>query len=314
MRSLGPTLALCVGMAISGCEECGTPAIESVPFGEAVMTDATASRRELMIDRMLENKKLAIGTVKVGKTVISKVKAAEREIKIDRVEENLRAELRSAFQNSQMFQLVGRQNADTLAKEDTATRQTFAFDQADYLLVVDVDDFKDEIEATHLAARGKSVTFHRVSFTGTSTLFDTRTREAVETSNISVSRTALEEQRDAPKGETREAHLLELTKELAEKTAQHFADFLYPALILDKTDKTVTLNRGEALGIAIGQLWEVFAVADQIKDPDSGMILGSEEVSVGKIRVSRVTAKTSQAVVIEDSGIVRGAIIRRVVP
>ena len=49
-----------------------------------------------------------------------------------------------------------------------------------------------------------------------------------------------------------------------------------------------------------------------MKDPDTGVSLGREELSVGKIRITRVTPKTSQATITEDTGVGNGAVVRPV--
>jgi hypothetical protein len=94
---------------------------------------------------------------------------------------------------------------------------------------------------------------------------------------------------------------------------QGVADVAFPARILAKTGKIVTINRGDGTGIAAGQLWEVFALGEELTDPDTGASLGREEVKVGQVRIQRVTARTAQGEVSgEDLGIDRGAIVRRV--
>lgn len=208
---------------------------------------------------------------------------------------------------------MGRADGDALAEEAGATGRAFSFGDADYLLVVTVDDFQDMMETKTFAALGTTVTSRTIRFAAISTIYDAKTNAVVETANIDVSRVAPEEQRGSTTGDTRDAILRELTKELAEKTAQHVADVIYPARVVAKTDKTVTISRGEGSGIASGQLWEVFALGEEMKDPDTGASLGREELSVGKVRVTRVTAKTSQAMVLEDTGIERNAVVRRVV-
>lgn len=257
-------------------------------------------------------KKLAIGQVKVGQAVLADATDSGRRTKMSRMTENLNAQLLAAFQASRRFQLVGRADGAALAEEAGATGRTFDFGDADYLLVVTVDDFQDMMETKTFAALGTTVTSRTIRFAAISTIYDAKTNTVIETANIDVARVAPEEQRGATTGDTRDAVLRELTKELAEKTAQHVSDVVYPARIIAKTDKTVTVSRGEGTGIAAGQLWEVFALGEEMKDPDTGASLGREELSVGKVRVTRVTAKTSQATILEDLGIDRGAVIRRV--
>jgi len=258
-------------------------------------------------------KKLAIGQVKVGQAVLADATDSGRRTKMSRMTENLNAQLLAAFQASRRFQLMGRADASALAEEAGATGRSFDFGDADYLLVVTVDDFQDMMETKTFAALGTTVSSRTIRFAAISTIYDAKTNAVLETANIDVSRVAPEEQRGSTTGDTRDAVLRELTKELAAKTAQYVSDVVYPARVVSKMDKTVTVSRGEGSGIATGQLWEVFALGAEMKDPDTGASLGREELSVGKVRVTRVTAKTSQASILEDTGIDRGAVIRRVV-
>jgi hypothetical protein len=257
-------------------------------------------------------KKLAIGSVKVNAAAASAAAASGRKVALDRMTENLNAQLLSAFQTGRRFQLVGRADGAALVEEAAATGKAFAFGEADYLLVVTVDDFQDAMETKTFAALGTTVTSRTVRFAAISSVYDVKTGTVMETANLSVNRTAPEEQRGQVTGDTRDALLRELTQELAEKTARHVSDVVYPARIVAKTDKIVTINRGDGTGIAPGQLWEVFALGAEMKDPDTGASLGREELLVGKVRVTRVTAKTSQASVQEDLGIDRGALVRPV--
>ena len=47
-----------------------------------------------------------------------------------------------------------------------------------------------------------------------------------------------------------------------------------------------------------------------MKDPDTGVSLGREEVAAGKIRISSITPMFSKAEVIEDLGVDKGQICR----
>lgn len=257
-------------------------------------------------------KKLAIGKVKVGQAVRADATDAGKKNKMDRMTQNVGAQLRAAFQATRRFELVGRADADALMEEAGATGRTFEFGDADYLLVVEIDDFQDTMETKTFAALGKTVTSRTLRFAGITTIYNAKTNAVIETANINVDETAPEEVRGATTGDTRDAIMRELTKKLAEQTAQHVTDVVYPARIIAKTDKTVTISRGDGTGVAAGQLWEVFALGAEMKDPDTGASLGREELSVGKIRITRVTPKTSQATITEDTGVDNGAIVRPV--
>jgi hypothetical protein len=89
------------------------------------------------------------------------------------------------------------------------------------------------------------------------------------------------------------------------------ADVIFPVKIIAKTDKTVTVNRGEGSGIAVDQVWRVFAVGKEMIDPDTKEVLGREEVEIGKVRIADVLPKFSRATVLEDRGIAEGAVLRK---
>jgi hypothetical protein len=98
---------------------------------------------------------------------------------------------------------------------------------------------------------------------------------------------------------------------MAEKIANHVADVIFPAKVLIKRDNTVTINRGEGGGVAEGDIFNAFAQGEELKDPDTGEVLGREEVKVGKVKITQVNAKTSLAEIMEDTGIDKGAVLRR---
>jgi hypothetical protein len=103
--------------------------------------------------------------------------------------------------------------------------------------------------------------------------------------------------------------LIDATREMAQKIATRAADAIYPARILAKRDKIVTINRNDQAGVKVGQVWEVFVYGDEIVDPDTGE-KSKEEVFVGTVKISRVTPQNSQAEIVDDNGIDRGALIR----
>jgi hypothetical protein len=105
--------------------------------------------------------------------------------------------------------------------------------------------------------------------------------------------------------------LRRVTRDMAEWAAVRVANVAFPVKVLAKTGKMVTLNRGEGSGIAVGQVWNANAPGKELKDPDTGEVLGREEVPVGKVRIFEVQPKFSKGEIFEDQGGVGvGAILR----
>jgi len=97
-------------------------------------------------------------------------------------------------------------------EEAGATGRTFEFGDADYLLVVEIDDFQDTMETKTFAALGKTVTSRTLRFAGITTIYNAKTNAVIETANINVDETAPEEVRGATTGDTRDAIMRELTR------------------------------------------------------------------------------------------------------
>jgi hypothetical protein len=88
-------------------------------------------------------------------------------------------------------------------------------------------------------------------------------------------------------------------------------DVVFPAKVLIKRDNLVTINRGEGGGVAEGDTFNVYALGEEMIDPDTKESLGREEVKVGKVKISQVNPKTSMATILEDTGIDKGAVLRK---
>ena len=105
--------------------------------------------------------------------------------------------------------------------------------------------------------------------------------------------------------------MVAVSRDMAEKIANRLADVIFPAKIIAKRDKEVTINRGEGGGVAIGDTFNVFALGEEMIDPDTKESLGREEVKVGKVKITQVNPKTSIADVLDDTGVDKGAILRK---
>jgi hypothetical protein len=261
-------------------------------------------------------KTLALGRVKATPSILASASANNRKNSIDRMSQALDGQLIAAIQQTRKFTVLARSDSDALIEENAAAGQSFDFGKSDLTLVVTIDDFQDFTQTATFATLGKTATKRVIRFSTVAKLYETKTNKLVETANFQEQNLDAEEElanSTSSGGELSDALLVALTRRMSEKIAQRVADVAFPAKILAKTGKIVTINRGDGTGIAVGQLWEVFALGEELKDPDTGASLGREEVSVGKVRIQRVTPRTAQAEIAgEDLGIDRGAVVRRV--
>jgi len=262
-------------------------------------------------------KTLGIAKIKANPAILANAAGANRRNSIDRMTQALDGQLISAVQQTRKFTVLARSDSDALIEEAGATGKTFSFGDADYLLVVSVDDFQDFIQTAEFRALGKTATKRVIRFSAVGKIYETKSNKLLESANFQSRNFDTEEllaNSASTGGELSDALLVALTRDMSEQIAQRVADVVYPAKIMAKTGKVVTINRGDGTGIATGQLWEVFALGEELIDPDTNVSLGREEMSVGKVRITRVTPKTAQAEINgEDLGIDKGAVVRRAV-
>ena len=112
-------------------------------------------------------------------------------------------------------------------------------------------------------------------------------------------------------GELSDEMMVAVSRTMAEKIATRVADVIFPAKIITKRDTLVTINRGEGAGVAVGDIFNVYALGEEMIDPDTKESLGREEVKVGKVKIAEVDPKFSKADVLEDTGVAPGAILRK---
>jgi hypothetical protein len=188
---------------------------------------------------------------------------------------------------------------------------------AKYLLVATVDDFQDYVETATFEGTGRSATKRVFRFSIVGKIYDSSTGKLLESANFQTGNDEfkqIQEERNysVKDGELSDEMMVAVSRTLAEKIANHVADVIFPAKVLLKRDTEVTVNRGEGAGVTVGDVFNVFALGDEMIDPDTKESLGREEVKVGKVRISEVDPKFSKADVLEDTGITTGALLRKV--
>ncbi|CAN5593212.1 hypothetical protein BH11ARM2_BH11ARM2_04760 [soil metagenome] len=99
-------------------------------------------------------------------------------------------------------------------------------------------------------------------------------------------------------------------KKAVELIVKKLGDIPWSARVADVDGKEVTLNAGEDTGIRSGDEFVLYKKGKEIKDPDTGEVLGVKTTRIGRVRVSDVQKKFSTADVIEGDGATLGDIIK----
>jgi len=271
--------------------------------------------------------KLSIGIQRVEATeaVTRGVEKAgpDKLLSLQRIAESMGQQLIDRVHGTRKFTVVSRSDLNTVLKEqdlqrvlgdpnDANVAQAFKMAGCQYALIVTIDDFQDLAE--ELRAEGGQVLARKrtIRLSSVAKIYDTSTAKLLESASFLLS------EQDGGKvqfgvaadGKGGEQVLAAMPREMSDRVANRVMDVIFPAKILAMTGKLVTINRGDGTGIAKGQVWTVYATGEKLVDPDTGEVLGAEEIPVGKVTIVNVTPKFSHGQITEDLGIDKLQVLR----
>jgi hypothetical protein len=87
--------------------------------------------------------------------------------------------------------------------------------------------------------------------------------------------------------------MAEIFSSAAKEVVTALNDVAFPVYVLSANRRFVTGNI-TAEQVVEGEVWEVFELGDELKDPQSGEVLGYDEDLIAKVRVSRPGPKTTK--------------------
>ena len=271
-----------------------------------------------------------------GGTTVDSVAGNASQVKVDSTTLNTGQELNRIIESLDS-QLIDRVNAtrkfDVLSRSDLAdivkeqdlgasgnvdaktAAKAGKLSRAKYLLVCTVDDFQDYYEKAVFEGTGRSASKRVFRFSIVGKMYDSSTGKLIESANFQTGNDTfklIQQERNysVNNGLLSDEMMVAISRSMAEKIANHVVDVIFPAKILIKRDNVVTINRGEGGGVAEGDTFNVYALGEEMIDPDTKESLGHEEVKVGKVKISQVNPKTSMATILEDTGIDKGAVLR----
>ena len=268
---------------------------------------------------------LGVSSVKPTPALVQGVERAGKRVQMDRVIQSLDGQLIDRINATRKFQVVARSDTKEVLQEqefaasgnvdpnDKSAAQQFKVSGVKYLLVTTVDDFQDYIETATFQGTGRSATKRIIRLSCVGKIYDSTTGKLLESTNFQMSNKDIS---DNPAYTIRDSMLSDellvaIGREMAGKIANRVADIIFPPKVLAKRDKQVTINRGDGTDVAVGQVWNVFAVGEELIDPDTKESLGREEVLVGKVKITSILPKTSTAEILEDTGINKEAVLRK---
>jgi curli biogenesis system outer membrane secretion channel CsgG len=260
-----------------------------------------------------QRKVVAVAKVKVAPSVETAAKQAGSDVSLQRVVDAIDGQTIDSLNGTRKFEVVARSDMDALLEEGGLTGQAVQPGEADYLIVPSVDDFQDYIERASFGGIGKVAEKRKIRLGMVARIYDVKNGgKLVESANFQLDNKNIQElmTQSARSGMFSDELLRQIAEEMGSQVANRVVDVIYPARIIALTGPQATVNRGDGTGIAVGQNWDVFALGEEMIDPDTGESLGSSEVKVGTLRIDRVTPKFSSGTLTENFGVVKGSIVR----
>lgn len=267
---------------------------------------------------------LAVSAIEPLPSLSKAMTASGKGNSLARVVEAYDSQLIDRLNASRKFEIVGRSDLKAVLKEqelagsgnvaanDPNAAQAGQLAAAKYLLVATIDDFEDTTEKMEFENMDRVGFKRKIRLSTTAKIYDSSTGKLMESTNVRLEKKddrmdRSDIQRNA---EATDVLLLEITRAASEQIATRVADLVFPVRVLVKRDTQITINRGDGAGVSVGQLFNVFAQGEELVDPDTGEVLGREEILVGKARIVSVQPKFSTAEILEDVGITKGAVLR----
>lgn len=272
-----------------------------------------------------QKKTLGIGAVEVTPSLLRSASNSGSGNVLSRISQSMDGELIDKMHNTRKFDVFARSDLDQILKEqefansgnvdiaDQNTAKVFEIAGIQYLLTTQITDFQDHMETAYFETLDETINKRTIRLGAVAKIYDTTTGKLLESASFQID-TGGHEGRERyivdSSGTLSDQFIQQLGMEMAENIANRVVEALYPARVIGLTSDRVTINRGDGTRVAVGQIWEVFALGEEMIDPDTGESLGNEETSIGQIRITRVTPKTSQAEILENYGIEKLQVVR----
>jgi curli biogenesis system outer membrane secretion channel CsgG len=271
---------------------------------------------------------IAVPRVEALSAIAERVRGYGQKNELDQIVQGLDAKLSDALFNTRKFEvrahadlqkLLGEQSAQDSGNydlTDPSRAKPFRLAGIPYLALVQIDDFQDQVQTANFEGIGAKATRRQIRLSAVCRIFDATRGTLLESARVTVSDLDFKNNPqyvvDQKGGDLTEAVVNVIADRMANQCAQRITDVIFPAKVLVVRDGVVTLNRGEGTAISIGEVWEAFATGEELVDPDTGEVLGSEEVGIGFVRVISVAPKFSRAEICGiDRGIAKGCILRK---
>lgn len=267
-----------------------------------------------------QRKTIGIAEIKTNDAVVANAQQNGYLDSLNLVRQSLKDQVITALNQTRKFEIVARTDLDSVMQEMDLQGSGLVADPkagdiaaAEYLLDIDIDSFQDYKEEAKFKNIGKAAKTRIIRFSVIAKIYDlAQGGKLVESVSIQRNERKMERVNDFIKGngELSDVLMRDISASIAEELSNKVADRIFPPRVIAITGDQATINRGEGTGTAIGQVWKVYALGEEMIDFDTGENLGREETEIGSIKITEILPRFSKGIVLSDFGIERGQISR----
>ena len=270
-------------------------------------------------DLQAQKKRLCFGGVQVNPAVQKKAIGLGLGQNLEELSQALGAVVENEIQGSQKFTVIPRgsglrvllenQDWENSGNVDLASAaKQLQMSGSDYLAVVTISDFQSATSSLNFKTVNVKGKRHQLRVSALMSLYDSTTGERKVNAKFEDVETSVEHAGIL----NNQSVTTKLANRIGSSVVLSIVDEIYPAKVLRILGNQVTFNRGDAAGVAVGDRYIAFSLGEALIDPDTGESLGSNEVPIGQLVVTRVTSKLSYGDKEDDRGIEVGNILRKV--
>ena len=274
----------------------------------------------------VEKNRLGVAPPRATRGVEEQAKADRAAPDLQRLLDALDSQLVDRFAATRKFEVVARRDladlqreqelagSGNVAEDDQQAAEAFKLAGCKYLVVVELDTFQDVRRKLRLEARGTELEKRIIQFGAVAKLYDTTSGALLESYNdvVEIEQIEAEQLREENNGTMLARTLRDAAGVFAQRAANRVTDVAFPAKIIAATSGVFTINRGDGTDVRVGDFFTVYGGGGEpLVDPDTGEVLGVNEIPLGDVRIVRVEPKFCQAVLVgDDRGIDVGMVAR----
>ncbi|MBN1864727.1 MAG: hypothetical protein JW808_07495 [Victivallales bacterium] len=244
-----------------------------------------------------------IETVQIGDLVVNRTL----------VEREFSNHLIAFLTKSRKFNMLSRTHIESVINENMLTESDWIKPGeaerigkllvADYLVTGVINRMEFQVIEQNIQITGETTPRIVATFKSQFQIIESQSGKIVAADQVLNRLKSADVRREIPASERKDWTLADFRELLFERSATEMGNAIlsgvYPVKIIEVAADSVVLNRGQGVGVNVGDIFVVVSQGEPIVDVDTGETLGGSEEEVGMIEITSVEVKFSKAKILK---------------